>query len=449
MSTHPATPPESEMVEALLDVLRQSHAPRTAAQLRDGLPGPKLPTAARLGAILEGQVAAGAVARFDPLSGKTPRYWTPGRDEHAGLRTMTMDALRAADGPRTAAEIRKALPDATAKAPALTRLLEEQVAAEAAVRFDPVKGTAARYWTPGREEHGGVVEELLAALRAADGPKTAAELLPAMPGAGIKAPQLEPILVAQAKAKVIHRHEPKTAKGKPRYWVHGPEYLTREAPLEALAKAEAADQPLNFTQFHQALKGTTKDQASEILQNLLDAGEAHKALDFNPGKKPNPRYVTRPPDLRAYLEADLAAIYARYEKAGVSREQFDAAARAYLGAPAAAPVPAPTPVGEAPTQAPDARNLATAVLEVFEELRREKFGHTGLVPIHEIRREIARRLGPEAARHDVLDGPIKEFHRGDRLRLLPINDASGVSAEEMNASIHGNNVTWFYLEAKS
>jgi len=33
--------------------------------------------------------------------------------------------------------------------------------------------------------------------------------------------------------------------------------------------------------------------------------------------------------------------------------------------------------------------------------------------------------------------------------MLPINDASHVSAEELNDSIRGLNETWFYLEAKS
>ena len=446
MSTHPATSPESETVEALFDALRQADAPRTVKQLRDELTIPKPPAAARLGTLLEAQVAEGTVARFDPLTGKTPRYWLPGRDEHAGLRADVMEALRAADGPRTAAEILKTFPDPKPKPAQIARLLEEQVAAEAVVRFDPLKGTAARYWTPGREEYPGVIEAALAALRAASAPKTAAELLPAMPGAGIKAPLLELILVTQAKAKVIHRHEPKTAKGKPRYWVHGPEYLTRQAPLDALAKAEAANKPLNFTQFHQALKWATKDQASEILQDLLDAGEVHKALDFNPGKNPNPRYVTRPPDLSEYLEADFAAIYTRFAKAGVSREQVDDAARAYLGAPAAAPASAP--VAEAPRPASPPEDLASAVLEVFEELRREKYGHTGMVPIHEIRREIAGRHGPAAARHDALDEAIKRLGR-ERLRMLPINDASHVSAEELNDSIRGLNETWFYLEAKA
>ena len=442
MSTHPATPPESEMVEALLEVLRQTDAPRTAAQLREGLPGPKLPTAARLGTILEGQVAAGSVARFDPLSGKTPRYWTPGRDEHAGLRAQAMAALRAADGPRTAAEVRKELPDATVKPPALARLLEEQVAAEALVRFEPAGGTAPRYWTPGREEHHGVIGKLLDALREPAGPRTAAELVKAaLPGANkaiqAKARQL---LEEQVAAGTLHRHAPAAARGAARYSDRTPEQLAGRSLLAALARGEAAKKPLTFAQLHKALKGTTEDRASELLQGLLDAGEAHKALRFDP-QKPD-QYVTRAPDLRAHLEADLAAIYERFAKAGVSRERVDGALRAYLGAPAAeSPGPGPGP-------APAAGDLAAAVLEVFEELRREKYGHTGMVPIHEIRRGIAGRLGPAAARHDVLDEAIKRLGR-ERLRMLPINDASHVSAEELNDSIRGLNETWFYLEAKS
>ena len=449
MSTQPAMTTASDLVDTLIDALRQADAPQTAAQLRKGLTVPKPPAAAKLGAILEEQVAAGTVARFDPLTGKTPRYWTPGRDEHEGVIAGTLEILRQAAAPMTAADLLKALPEPKVKPPRFAQLLEAQVAAGTLARFDPAKGNSPRYWTPGRDEHEGVVEKLMAALREPAGPKTAAEIIRyALPGApkplAGKAGQL---LEEHVAAGTLHRFAATSAKGAARYSDRSPEHHARRAMLAALGGGE----PKTFAQLHKALKGAAADEASQRLQELIDAGEIHKALKFD-DKKPD-QFSTQPPDLVGHIQADFAAIYKRFDKAGVSRDRVDEAARAYLGvdpaAAAPAPTPAPAPVAAAPRPAPGRGELAQDVIAVFEELRRERFGHTGLVPIPDVRRGIAARLGPEMAKHAVLDDQILALWRGGRLRLLPINDATRVSAEDMNDAIPGNNETWYYLESKS
>lgn len=92
-------------------------------------------------------------------------------------------------------------------------------------------------------------------------------------------------------------------------------------------------------------------------------------------------------------------------------------------------------------------NLDEAVLSTFEELRRERHGHSGLVPIHEIRRVIADRLGVDAARHDVLDEAILKLWREKKIGLEGISDLSRATEQQLNDSIPGEGNTIFYLEA--
>jgi predicted transcriptional regulator len=103
----------------------------------------------------------------------------------------------------------------------------------------------------------------------------------------------------------------------------------------------------------------------------------------------------------------------------------------------------PTPV-ERSVSTPE---LAEAVLREFEELRRERHGFSGLVPIHEARMRIAENFGPTAARHDAFDDAVFELRQSGRLRLVAISDLSKATSEQLNASIPGNSETLFYLEA--
>lgn len=100
-----------------------------------------------------------------------------------------------------------------------------------------------------------------------------------------------------------------------------------------------------------------------------------------------------------------------------------------------------------PPEAPTTKQLESTVMEIFIELHRERHSVSGLVPIHEIRAAIRKRLGNEAASHSVLDSAILGLWRGKRLRIVPIVDRGSASAEELQDSISGVGETLFYLEA--
>jgi predicted transcriptional regulator len=105
---------------------------------------------------------------------------------------------------------------------------------------------------------------------------------------------------------------------------------------------------------------------------------------------------------------------------------------------------APAPVHPTPRQAP--ADLAAAVLAEFEELRREKHHHSGMVPIHEVRQRIREKYGEESARHGVLDEVIKGLHRDGQLRLAALTDQGRATEEELQGSLPGVGETLFYLE---
>lgn len=91
-------------------------------------------------------------------------------------------------------------------------------------------------------------------------------------------------------------------------------------------------------------------------------------------------------------------------------------------------------------------DLADVLWSEFQELHRERFGHSGLVPIHELRRRVAARLGAQAARHDVFDAEVQRLRQRGRVRLVPISDLRDASREQLNDSIPGVSETLFYLE---
>ncbi len=102
-------------------------------------------------------------------------------------------------------------------------------------------------------------------------------------------------------------------------------------------------------------------------------------------------------------------------------------------APEAGPAPRPMPSAE-------------AVWEAFEELRRQKYEASGRVPIHEVRSRIAAKYGPEAARSDVFDEQVRRLRRDGRIRMLPLRDLQQATAEQLSASLPGEDETLFYLE---
>ncbi|MCS6849685.1 MAG: hypothetical protein NZ700_00780, partial [Gemmataceae bacterium] len=97
----------------------------------------------------------------------------------------------------------------------------------------------------------------------------------------------------------------------------------------------------------------------------------------------------------------------------------------------------------APLQAPD---LLGAILAEFDALLRERYSHQRRVPVYELRRNLARKLGPAAASHDRFDPAVKLLRQQNRIRLVPISDLRDATADQLNDSVPGINETFFYLE---
>ena len=108
----------------------------------------------------------------------------------------------------------------------------------------------------------------------------------------------------------------------------------------------------------------------------------------------------------------------------------------------------PQVVKAPPKQLPmlSVEELEKAILSALEELRREKFAVSGMVPIYEVRAVIRQQFGEDSARHDVLDEAFHQLRRGNRLRLIPIADPARATAEQLQDSIPGVGETLFYLE---
>jgi hypothetical protein len=124
--------------------------------------------------------------------------------------------------------------------------------------------------------------------------------------------------------------------------------------------------------------------------------------------------------------------------------QLLAAARA--GAQPAEVEAGGAPRAEIQTAALTETQLEAAVMEIFHGLLRERFTVTGMVPIHEIRREIASRFGGQAASHAILDPTLLGLRRTKQLWLVSISDRSRATPEQLQDSLPGVGETFFYAE---
>lgn len=107
-------------------------------------------------------------------------------------------------------------------------------------------------------------------------------------------------------------------------------------------------------------------------------------------------------------------------------------------APAAEPVSKPT--------APTTSQLEAAVMEIFVELRRERYANTKLVPIHEVRAILGRQFGDEVASHEVFDELVLGMRRSKKVALLSISDRSRATEAQLRDSIVAVGETFYYLE---
>jgi hypothetical protein len=122
-----------------------------------------------------------------------------------------------------------------------------------------------------------------------------------------------------------------------------------------------------------------------------------------------------------------------------------------LAGPTATPMPerldqpAPSAAVVSPVTQP---SLTTAaVLEAFEELRRERFARNGIVPVFELRRLLIARHGAEAGSHAALDPLLKQMRREKQLRMVAIGNLSQATTDQLDDSVPGENETFFYIEA--
>ncbi len=95
---------------------------------------------------------------------------------------------------------------------------------------------------------------------------------------------------------------------------------------------------------------------------------------------------------------------------------------------------------------PSSEDLETAVTEIFEVLLRERFANIRMVPIHEVRTAMAERFGPPTASHGVFDEVMHDLRRSGKARLIPIDDRSRATEQQLRDSIDAPVGTLFYVE---
>jgi len=101
--------------------------------------------------------------------------------------------------------------------------------------------------------------------------------------------------------------------------------------------------------------------------------------------------------------------------------------------PASVPAPASRPVDDQKIHA------------YVRQLREGEYAEKGLIPIHEIRRLVARHHGGEAAGHRALDPLLLGMRSEDQLELIAISDNRAATQEQLDDSIPGMNETIFYI----
>jgi DNA-binding MarR family transcriptional regulator len=134
---------------------------------------------------------------------------------------------------------------------------------------------------------------------------------------------------------------------------------------------------------------------------------------------------------------------ASFTVTGLALNELVKAASNRPGAEIAAKAQAATEPRSGPGNGMEVGEIVYATLQEFA---RERHSRTGLVPIFEVRREIALRLGPDAARHDALDQIIMDLWKKGRIRLISISDLRTASQDELADSISDSYETLFYME---
>lgn len=91
-------------------------------------------------------------------------------------------------------------------------------------------------------------------------------------------------------------------------------------------------------------------------------------------------------------------------------------------------------------------NIQAHVAATFDDLLREKYSDTELVPIHELRSAVAREFGPEWARHDKFDDLVWQMRKAGKIHLTPTADASRWEAQQIRDGIPGVGEQLVYMQ---
>jgi predicted transcriptional regulator len=99
-----------------------------------------------------------------------------------------------------------------------------------------------------------------------------------------------------------------------------------------------------------------------------------------------------------------------------------------------------------PQVAPTTAQLEAAVMDIFQELLRGRFANLRMVPIHEIRSEVARRFGQHSVSHADFNDRLLDLRRTEKVRLISIDDRSRATSEQLRDSVFAVGETFFYME---
>lgn len=133
---------------------------------------------------------------------------------------------------------------------------------------------------------------------------------------------------------------------------------------------------------------------------------------------------------------------------GVSKEEIHNVVLSLLNIPSASPASSNSQNNYyTPNMELKGSDLPSSIFKVFQELSREQFSRTGMVPIHKIRSMISQQLGPEHARHDVFDKAAHKLRQDGKVRMISISDPRKATERELHDSIPGAYETLFYLRS--
>jgi DNA-binding PadR family transcriptional regulator len=88
------------------------------------------------------------------------------------------------------------------------------------------------------------------------------------------------------------------------------------------------------------------------------------------------------------------------------------------------------------------------IIKYISDLKSKEYAGKDLIPIHEVRRLVARNHGQEAASHPAFDPVLRRMRSDGQLDLIAISDGRDATQQEMDDSIPGLNETIFYIVVK-